>query len=755
MSRWQQGLETLAGPWGRYVIAVAAVLTIYFGVGYASLPFSNDPDVITLEGSDELSFYREFLERWGSDELIVLAYDVPDAFDPQALRTLRSLTDDLLRIPEVRWVWSLDTAFRVDVGPFGPYARPLVPDRITRDPAIREAALSSPFVRDALVSSDGRTLVLSVQLEGTELDNSEIERRALAAIDELLGRPRYASLGLHVAGAPVFNRALTALNQRDNALFTPLTVAIITLLVLALFRSVLAGVTVLALIGVSVVWTLGSMSWAGVPMNITTSLLPPLLMVIAVADSIHILNGYLDRLTSGETRAAALRWTLREIVPSCFWTSATTAFGFASLLLVQIESVRSFSLFAMLGVAIAFVLAVTLLPALLVRIPLERTARRRAARRHPSRSTWTHPRPLPALLLVCVAIGLGITGPAHLEVATHDGEFFAPDHSLNRAYRFIESRLQGVTPFEIEIRAPEGETLRRARALRNVATLQQKLGEIPELTSGLSYVQLLESTSPGLDLSNEDAVQRALFLLETLAPDDLGAWVRQDYRIARISARADAMTSARSVEILEGVRERADAIFPPGFSVRPTGLVPVFSQMEQYLVEGQIRSYGFAVLAIALAFLLIYRSLRVVAVALVPNLVPVLIAVGVMGLGGIRLDVVTVMVASVALGIIVDDTIHLTSAYLRGLEAGRSPEAALGDAMRVAGRPIVFTSLILVGGFSVLALSDFQPTAHFGIMVGLTVATALLADLVILPAALIAFVRERPTAAVPLEEVVD
>jgi predicted RND superfamily exporter protein len=157
--------------------------------------------------------------------------------------------------------------------------------------------------------------------------------------------------------------------------------------------------------------------------------------------------------------------------------------------------------------------------------------------------------------------------------------------------------------------------------------------------------------------------------------------------------------------------------------------------MEQTLVLGQLESYGLALLALAATFTLAFRSFRVALVALVPNTIPVLFAAGVMAVSGMRLDVATVMVASVTLGLIDDDTLHLVLAWQRGLEEGDA-RSALDHALRVAGRPTLLASAVLAGGFAVLALSDFQPTRHFGALVALTVVSAVIADLIVLPAAL-------------------
>jgi len=724
--------ELALGRGGRAVLIALALLTAALGAGYARLGWTDDPEILQLEGSDELDFYREFVARWGSDAGIALGWEEPDAFAPGALTRLRALGDALLELDGVAWVSSLDTAFTIDTGPFGPYARPLVPDEIGSAEGVREAALASPFARGALVSVDGRMLLAAVQL-----DRGANKADVLARLDVLLERPEFAQMQIAVVGSPVFDRALSQLNRRDNALFTPLALGIIALALLLLFRALAPVLLALSVLGASVIWTLGAMGWLGIPLNITTSLLPPLLMVIAVADGIHVLSGYVDELGRGRSRAEALRETLRDVAPACLWTSLTTALGFASLLTVRIESVRIFAAFAALGVLIALLHSLVLLPALLVRVPLEASAPRRAALPGLVWLARAARRPGLALSLVVIPLLLAAIALPRVEVATHDGEFFRASHPLNRAYRLLEARLGGVTPFELEIAPPAGVAARSADTVRAVHALQRELESVPELTHGTSIADLLGASTPGLDLADSAAVERALFLVEALAPDEVEVYLREDPPRARISARALAMTSARSSELLALVRERAAALLPPGWNARATGLVPVFSQMEQYLVVGQISSYGLALAGIFAVFALGFRSLRLATIALVVNLVPIALGAALMGFAGIRLDVATVMVASIAMGIIDDDTVHLISTWKAGVERSGDSEAALEHAFDVAGRAIAITSLILLCGFAALTLSGFQPTAHFGLLVCAAIAAAVLADLLILPAALL------------------
>ncbi len=729
-------LGRLATARGVAVITTALLLTVPLLIGYARLEFTNDPEVIALQGSDELDFYRGYLRRWGSDELIVLAYPVEDALRPETLAQLRQLTDALFEIEGVAWVSSLDTAFVVDEGPFGPFARPLIPDDPIPAAELRERVLEAPMVAGSLVARDVQALLLAVQLEGTELDNAEIEARALAGIEKLLAEPRFSALDVHLAGSPVFNRELSRLNQRDNLRFTPLAVGIIAVLVTLLFRSALPTFLTLGIIVLSLGWTLGVMGLAGVPLNITTSLLPPLILVIAVADAIHLLSVYVDRLRAGDARHAALDYTLREVVPACFFTSATTALGFLSLLFVQIESVRTFALFAALGEAIAFSHAVLVLPALMVRLPLERSVRRepRFSLAFVARAAE---RPALAGALLVGMLALGASGIGRIEVATHDGEFFSPDNPINRAYRFIESRFEGATPFEVEIRAPDAGALRTAPGVRRLRELQERMEQRPELSAGTSLPDLLLAANPGLDLTDDAAVERALFLLGAVAPGEMDRFLHDEGSLARISSRAVALSSAESESLIRALSEDAARIFPDPWTVRFTGLVPVFSQMEQVLVEGQLRSYGSAAVGVALLFWLLYPSAPIAAAALLVNVAPLFAIAGLMGWLGIRLDVATVMVASVTLGMIVDDTIHMLLGFRHGLARTGDPRAALRHAIEVAGRPMVFTSLVLSAGFGSLVLSDFQPTAHFGMLVGVAVVSAMCADLFMLPAALV------------------
>jgi hypothetical protein len=330
-----------------------------------------------------------------------------------------------------------------------------------------------------------------------------------------------------------------------------------------------------------------------------------------------------------------------------------------------------------------------------------------------------------------------------LRVSTHDGEFFPPDHAINRAYDFIEARLGGITPLEIVFESDHRGGLRDPAALAAIARLQNFLDAEPATQRGVSIADWVDQARDALEAPAQRALpldaaalERVAFVLEAVAKDDLPYWVRDDWRQARLSTRSLGLDSEQNHALLLRVERAAQEALAgvPGVRATVTGLVPVFARMEEYLLTSQIQSFGTALLAIFVVFVLLLRSPGWALVAMLPNVVPVVWTLAFMALFEIPLDVVTVMIASITLGVVVDDTIHLLHGFERAQAEGKAPGAAMSDALLRSGHALVFTALVLALGFGTLALSEFRPTARFGELTALTIAVALVAELLLLPA---------------------
>ncbi len=751
-------------------LAVLASITVLLGAAAPFTRWDANPELLTIEGSPELATYRDYLQRFGSDELIIVAIEGPALLEPAGLATIRELTDAFAAIDDVEDVASLDTAYDVDFGPFGPFASPLVPDDLNEAPEPAELLArvhALPLTKDGLLDAAGTTTALTIKPDTNSLGGEAraIQGSVLAGVEAVLERPEFSELDAHLAGSPVFNRELERLNTRDNARFTPLAVAIVAVLLAFALRQFGAVALAMVCVGGTLAWVRGAMTLADVPFTTTTSLLPPLLMVLAVSVSVHVLARYQRKRAAGLGKKDAVDATLDAVLVPASLTALTTAVGFASLSVSPIPSVQTFGVFAALGVLAAFLLGGVALPAWLHLVPLaprNRVAGDRLDRALIAVAGAARRRAPLVLGSAALVVAVALVFVPQLRVSTHDGEFFPDDHALNRAYDVIESGLAGVTPLELIVSSAQPNGIRTPEALQVLAELQDFLAAQPETIRGVSIADWLDVARRAIEPDrsagsawSENEIERAAFVLGAVSSRDLPYWVRDEWSTARISSRSVALDSEQNAALLARIEAFADdrVAAHPDLDVEVTGLVPVFAGMEEYLLESQIFSFSLALIAVFLVFVGLFRSVSWAALAMVPNVAPIVLTLGVMGASGIPLDVVTVMVASVNLGIVVDDTIHMIHAFRAARAEGLGDGEAMERSVRRTGRAVVFTSFVLSLGFISLAFSDFQPTAHFGALTALTVSLALLADLALLPALIARFgMAERSAKAVLREE---
>jgi hypothetical protein len=458
-----------------------------------------------------------------------------------------------------------------------------------------------------------------------------------------------------------------------------------------------------------------------------------------------VLVRYQRERAAGAGAGAAVDAVEAHVFVPAALTAATTAIGFVSLATSPIPSIRTFGFCSALGAAVAFVLGAVAVPAALrVLAPPGRAAGRdRAGSLLAGIAAFSERRAGAVLAATALLVALALAALPRLRVSTHDGEFFPDEHALNRAYDFIEARLGGVTPLEVVFESGRPGGLRDPAALAAIAKLQAFLDDEPATLRGVSIADWVDQARAALEPPaararplDAEGLARAAFVLEAVAKDDLPYWVRDGWREARLSTRSLALDSEANHALLSRVEGAArDALAGvPEVHATVTGLVPVFARMEEYLLASQIQSFGTALVAIFLVFALLLRSVGWALVAMVPNVVPVLLTLAWMALAKVPLDVVTVMIASITLGIVVDDTLHLLHGFGQARAEGMAPGAAMGDALARSGHALLFTGLVLALGFATLALSEFRPTARFGQLTAVTIAVALAAELLLLPA---------------------
>jgi predicted RND superfamily exporter protein len=498
---------------------------------------------------------------------------------------------------------------------------------------------------------------------------------------------------------------------------------------------------------VSAVWTLGLYDLMGFSFNVLSSMIVPLVIVLAIADDVHVIQHYGEARRSGSAEQAFIG-TVSHLFAPILGASGTTALGMATLATSQVVAVREFGLGAAIGVMVDFGISIVLVPTLLgllkpetlpspqerwLKQPLERLA------------GWTTRN---ARVVAAVAIGLTgicLVGLSRLHVDTNHMNFFSPTHPLGQAARVIDEKLGGIYTFQILLEGP-AESMRQPDVLRRMDALETRLEGLPFVrkVTGLSdYVKRvhreLGPDRTSVVPSDPAVVAQELFVFSMAdeGRSELERIVASDYSKAQITIKLASMSSDlvfEQIDIADGYAREAFA----GIDVKATvtGSGRLFAMLDHYLVVSQISSFSTAFLVVFGVIFIVFRSWRFGLLAILPNLFPVLAVFGVMGWLDISLNVATVMLASVALGVVDDDTIHFISRYRHETREGRSAVDAIRVATSHEGRAALTTAVINSMAFGVLAFSEYKPTAWFGGLLALTMVVAFLAEVFILPAAI-------------------
>ena len=440
--------------------------------------------------------------------------------------------------------------------------------------------------------------------------------------------------------------------------------------------------------------------------------------------------------------------TVAHLTAPLLGASATTALGMLSLATSDVVAVRSFGIGSAVGIMVDFVISLVLMPTLLSLVkpetaetpheryllpPLRRVAK--WSTRHPGR-----------VLTASIACGLLLSlGIFRLRVDTNHINFFSRNHPLGQSAAVIDNKLAGVYSYQLMLEGPP-DSLKRPDMLARMNQLQEELRRAPhvrKVTSVADYVKRIHRelndgrSEANVIPSDAETIAQELFVF-TLGGDgrhELERVVASDFSRAQITVKLQAMSSDLVLEEVEAADRRAREIFAgTGVSVLTTGSGRLFSTLDHYLVVSQMSSFGTAFVTVFGVIFVVFRSFRFGLLTIVPNVLPVVAVLGVMGYLGISMNIATVMVASVALGVVDDDTIHFINRYRREVAAGASTDEAIETATAHEGRASLTTAIINSCGYGVLLLSEYKPTAWFGGLLALTMAVAFLAEVLILPA---------------------
>lgn len=762
------------------MLGLAALLALALLPGLWFLEIDNSPHIFFVEGSERVAEYQRLLDDFGSDEAVRVVLEGPSLWSAGGLDTLHRLNEAAASLPFVvaaTSLYSQATAGRPRGSREWPPSNP---------EAFRRRVESDRLGRDlGWVGTDGEVLTVLVTLAAQDV---RTRGEVLGRLEETVEREMESApvgLSAHLAGWPVLDRALDRSTREIGERYFPLLVGLAVALLVLSFRDVWAVLVPLVFVALTELVALGAMGWLGVELNLVLAVLAPLLFVIALATAVHLLVRCRDfeeaRLQKTrdegdeekEPPAVVVELTYRDKGWAVLWTGVSTLVGFASLAVSPVGPVRDLGLWAGVGIAVMTLLAFLLYPALLS-LMLGRTRKLRGGtaagglrRSRGSRTferwfqrsgrrwaEWAAEHRFGVLGGAAILALAALAGVPYLGLETNALHYLPADHPARAGIEELEVRGVGSSTVELTLTLPDARddgspTFESLGAFRRLAHLTERLRREPQVLGAVSAGDFLEDAvrrAPGGALFGASAVRRVAFdrLTGEDRPAVLDRFLARQGRSARVTLFTRMAGITEMDPLLVTVAELAREILSgedlpgeplPGVEAVATGELPLVLESQRHLLSTLGLSLTLTFLVIAAILRGLLPSTRLTLLALAPNLWPVVGVVGLMGWLGTPLDVATVMVASVALGLAVDDTIH-TLGHFRELAPEHGRFEAVAATLERTAPSYVLTGLILGAGFGVCALSDFGPTVRFGALSALAIALAVLGDLFLLPALL-------------------
>jgi predicted RND superfamily exporter protein len=741
-------------PW--LLIALLVIFTALAAnqlVDFESRRFRLEIDVsanrLLPEGDEGKKFYDFARKVFGSDETMLVALHADNIFTRKNLARVKRLTQRIGEIDGVHHVVSLSNALNILGTEDGLDIRPFVgevPENPEELASIRQEALSNPIYAGNLISRDGKTAALLVYF--LDFSDREFIERGIDDRIAQIAREEAGDGQVWLSGGPHLKVAQVRYQLGDLARNLPLIGVVLAVVLLFSFRTVRGMVLPLLTVGIALLWTMGVAAWIGRPLNLVTILIPPLLMILGVSYSVHVVSEYYDVLRhepestsrQGTHRALGLVW-----LPVAL-TGLTTAAGFLALASSPMGAIREFGVLSLVGVVLTVVASLTVPTALLSVLGKPRRLGH-AAREGPDLfarfSEWAghlnlrHRRAI--LVTAALTFAVAVAAFTQIKVGSDSIENFPGDSTIRRDFDAVNVHLEGANSFNIVLEASERDGFLEPQNLREIEGLQAWLEAQPEIGGTTSIVDYLALINRGFH-ENDPAyltIPKSKRLTGQLlffgANDELDGFMDRGNRLANVLVRASVFDTELIDSLVARIQRRLDEL-PAHLEATVTGNPILLNRLENDIVLGQAKSIVWALVLIYGILTLMFLSPRIGLIALIPNVVPIAFYFGALGLSGITLNPATSLIAPMTLGIAIDDTIHYFARF--NLEAKRMADERLATVatLRAVGRPVTYTSIAICAGFLVLATSDLQRQVELGALGALTLAFAWLADFTLTPA---------------------
>ena len=788
-------LENLMGKLGGFIhdnpfkVIIVLLLLLAFPLFHVpQIKFDTSTEGFMHEDDPVLLTYNKFRAQFGRDERVAISIKSDDIFTLKFLQTLKSMHEEIEeKVPFVEDITSLYNVRNTR----GEEDKLITDDLLEPFPTtqeqvdeIKKRAMASHFYKDLFISEDGKMTTIIVEtdaysheeesvtdsvadeFEDTDAfgDEEKIElkerpfltdqenAKLIHVILDIVEQYKKEGLEIYVAGSPSVMDALKSQMQADMQKFTRVTFLIIIVFLFIMFRRVSAVIYPLIVIILSLLTTVGTMAWAGVAFKLPTQIVPSLLLAVSVGATVHILSIFLDRFNTKGDRKEALSYTLGHSGLAIAMTSVTTAIGVGSFAGSEVAPISDLGIFASLGVMVSLVLTLTLLPALLSLTKLKVksqtiTGRLDTVMRKLAVIPVKHYKGI--IVGSAILVTVALIASSKIELSHNPLYWFKADNYNRISTEVIDKHMNGTVTIEAVVDTGVENGWNDPQRLEKLNQLSSKLetyvDEYTHIGKVVSIATIVKETNRALHENKEEfysipndanLVSQELLLFENSGSDDLEDVVDSQFSKARITIKLPWTDAVKAVGVLGYVEREVKMVFPQE-EVETTGMIPLLINTFAQAVSSSVMSYFIAAVLITFMMMLILGSVRLGLLSMIPNLTPIILGLLIMYVGNIPLDMFTLLIGSIAIGLAVDDTIHFLHNFRRYyLESGDSAKA-IEQTFFTTGKAMVITTIVLSLGFYAYMMAQMVSVQNFGLLTGSVIVLALLADLLLAPALMI------------------
>lgn len=744
------------------ILITIGLLTVFMGWKGSGIKMSYEMARMLPETDPITQEYEKFKTQFGQDgSVIFVAVQDPELFTLEHFNQWYDISYQILKIDGVEEVLSVGRVFNLvkndslkkfEFLPIVP-ARPITQGEVD---TIKQTVYNLPFYNNRLFNKETDVSMMMITLD-KEILNSKARVGLVHQIKEIAeSYGEDNQIEVHFSGLPYIRTITSKKVEKELLLFVFLSLIIASILLFILFRSFRAVMFAMLVVTIAVVWVLGTIVLLGYKITMLTGILPPLLIVIGVENSIFLLNKYLNEYRLHGNKVKALSRMISRIGNANLLTNATTAAGFAAFIVTSNALLVEFGIVASINILVTYLLSLFLLPILFSYFPVPRQKHMKHLEKGiikrivemVVRVVTTRRKIIYAITIILFATA--VFGITKLKTTGNIVDDISSKDKLYKDMIFLEKNFKGVMPLEITIDTKKPKGILRLSTLSKIDQLQDTLETYPEFAKPLSVVEVVKSAKQAFyggnpkmySLPNNQEKNFILSYVPNLEGGKKGvlnAFVDSNLQVTRISAQMANIGTNDIERILNDLEPKIDEIFPPDkFEVHLTGTSVVFLKGTNYLVMNLFMSLGLALVIITILMALIFSSFRMIMISLIPNLIPQILTAGMMGFFDISIKPSTILIFSIALGISVDNTIHYLSRYRLQLKHHNwNIRSSVFGALEETGYSMIYSAVVLFFGFYIFTLSSFGGTEALGYLVSFTLVVALLSNLFVLPSLLL------------------